>query len=242
MKENKGRIISIANLKGGVGKTTTAQNLGAGLTRSGKKVLFIDMDIRQNLTFALNGSNDYRSIYDLLQGVEISTAIQKTSSGDLIRGDFGLSNDDVSEDDFKAILKPLRSIYDYILIDTPPNNNTAVSAALAASDSVIIPAQANVFSVQGLFNESETLKAFDCEIAGVLVTSYEKRGIFKRDFLQAIKEVCRAENIKIFDTVIRKNVAIEKAQSEGKNIFEYDSKSNGAKDYTEFVKEVLKNE
>ena len=124
MKENKGRIISIANLKGGVGKTTTAQNLGAGLTRSGKKVLFIDMDIRQNLTFALNGSNDYRSIYDLLQGVEISTAIQKTSSGDLIRGDFGLSNDDVSEDDFKAILKPLRSIYDYILIDTPPNTNT----------------------------------------------------------------------------------------------------------------------
>lgn len=242
MRKNKGRIIAIANLKGGVGKTTTAQNLGAGLTRSGKKVLFVDMDIRQNLTFALNGSNECRSIYDLLQGAEISAAIQKTASGDLIRGDFELSNYDVSEDRFKAILEPLRSIYDYILIDTPPNNNTAVSAALAASDAVIIPAQTNIFSVQGLFNEIETIKAYECEIAGVLVTAYEKRGTFKKDFLEAIREECKAAGIKLYDTVIRKNVAIEKAQSENKSIFDYDSRSNGAKDYAEFVKEVLKNE
>lgn len=242
MKENKGQIISIANLKGGVGKTTTAQNLGAGLKRSGKNVLFVDMDIRQNLTFALNGSDEYGSIYDLLQGADIKTAIQKTPSGDLIRGDFRLSNYDVPEEQYKEILKPLRSIYDYILIDTPPNNNTAVSAALAASDSVIIPVQANVFSVQGLFNEAETIKAYECEIAGVLVTNYEKRGTFKRDYLEAIREECAAENIKMFNTVIRKNVAIEKAQSESKNIFDYDSRSNGAKDYAEFVKEVLKNE
>ena len=248
MKGNKAEIISLVNLKGGVGKTTTAQNLGAGLLKEGEKVLFIDLDTQQNLSYVLKASGKYLSIYDVLQGEDINKAIQKTEQGDLIRGDVRLSTlQNIPVDSLKVALDPVRSKYDYIVIDTSPRIDNLIMNALVSSEGVVLPCNTEIFSLQGILTENELIESIrnkfnpDLKIKGILITNYEQRGSLNKQLKEGIENQAERIGTKVFKTPIRKNIAIKKAQALKMNIFEYDPKSNGAEDYRNFVKEFKEN-
>ncbi len=249
MKGNKAKVISIVNLKGGVGKTTTAQNLGAELFREGERVLFIDFDTQQNLSFVLKASGEYLSIYDVLKGADIKEAIQKTEQGDLIRGDVRLSMlQDISTDSLKIALSKVLSNYEYIIIDTPPRIDNSVINALVCSNEVVIPCNTEIFSFQGILTEYELIERVKKEynkglkINGILLTNYEQRGALNKQFKESIENQAQRIGVKVYKTQIRKNIAIKKAQALRTNVFEYDSKSNGSEDYKKFVEEFKENE
>lgn len=246
---NKAKIISSVNLKGGVGKTTTIQNLGAGLFWEGKKVLFIDLDVQQNLSFVLKASGEFQSIYEVLTGGPASEAIQSTLEGDLIRGDLRLAElQGIGRNALKEALKPVRAEYDYILIDTPPRIDNLIINALIASDEVIIPCNADIFSLQGILTEGELIADIkskynpDLSINGVLITSYENRGNLNKQLKENIERQAARIGAPVYKTPIRKNIAIRKAQALRTSVFLYDSKSTGAEDYREFIKEFKENE
>lgn len=249
MKGNKAKVISLVNLKGGVGKTTTAQNLGAELFREGKKVLFIDLDVQMNLSFVLKASGEYLSIYEVLRGADISKAIQKTEQGDLIRGDVRLSTlQEIPTDSLKNALKNVLNKYDYIIIDTPPRIDNLIINSLVCSEEVIIPCNTEVFSLQGILTEKELIENVknkynqNLKINGILITNYEQRGSLNRQFKENIEKQAARIGTKVFRTPIRKNIAIKKAQALRTSVFEYDSRSNGAEDYRKFVEEFKENE
>lgn len=249
MKGNKAKVISLVNLKGGVGKTTTAQNLGSGLTREGKRVLFIDLDIQMNLSFVLKASGEYLSIYEVLKGNSINKAIQETEQGELIRGDVRLSTlQEIPTDSLKKALEEVLSKYDYIIIDTPPRIDNLIMNALVCSDEVIIPCNTEIFSLQGILTEKELIETVKSKynqrlkINGILITNYETRGALNKQFRESIEKQAERLGTKVYKTAIRKNIAIKKAQALRTNIFEYDSKSNGAEDYKNFIEEFKENE
>lgn len=248
MKGNKAKVISSINLKGGVGKTTTIQNLGIGLRQEGKEVLFIDLDTQMNLSFVLRASGNVLSIYDVLNGADINKAIQKTEQGDLIRGDFKLSTlQGIPGDTLKKALGKLSKEYDYILIDTPPRTDNLTTNALIGSNEVIIPCNTDVFSLQGLLTEAEIIESMkrfnkDLSINGIVITQYEQRARINEQLRKSIEEQAEKIGTKVYKTPIRKNIAIKKAQALRSNIFEYDSRSNGAEDFRNLVKEFLENE
>lgn len=249
MKGNKAKVISLVNLKGGVGKTTTAQNLGAELFREGKKVLFIDLDVQMNLSFVLRASGEYLSIYEVLKGEDINKAIQRTKQGDLIRGDVRLSTlQEIPTTSLKLAISKVLNEYEYIIIDTPPRIDNIILNSLVASNEVIIPCNTEVFSLQGIFTEKELIENVrgkdnhDLKINGILITNYEQRGALNKQFKESIESQAQRIGVKVYRTPIRKNIAIKKAQALRTNIFEYDSKSNGAEDYREFVEEFKENE
>jgi len=248
MKGNEAKIISSINLKGGVGKTTTIQNLGIGLQQEGKKVLFIDLDVQRNLSFVLGASGNTLSVYDVLSGADINEAIQTTEQGDLIRGDFKLSTlQGIPGDSLKKALSKLKKEYDYILIDTPPRTDNLTNNALIASNEVIIPCNTDVFSLQGLLTEIEVIEGMkkynqDLSVNGIVITHYEQRARINEQLRKSIESQAEKLGVKVYKTPIRKNIAIKKAQALRTNIFEYDSRSNGAEDYRNLVKEFLENE
>ena len=249
MKGNKAKVISSVNLKGGVGKTTTIQNLGAALFWEGKKVLFIDLDLQQNLSFVLRASGEYRSIYEVLTGEPASEAIQSTLEGDLIRGDLRLTElQGIDSNALKEALQPILAKYDYILIDTPPRIDNLIINALIASDEVILPCNADIFSLQGILTEGELIADIkskynpELKINGVLITSYESRGALNQQLRENIERQAARIGAPVYKTPIRKNIAIRKAQAKQTSVFLYDPKSAGAEDYREFVKEFRENE
>lgn len=248
MKGNKAQVISLVNLKGGVGKTTTAQNLGSELFKQGERVLFIDLDIQTNLSYVLKASGEYVSIYDVLKGEDINKAIQKTEQGDLIRGDFNLSQILVLEEGaLKKAIDPVLNQYDYIIIDTPPRLDNFVINALVASNEVIMPCNTEVFTIQGLFSEIAIIDSIknkynqNLKINGILITNYEQRGLLNKQLKEGIEQQAQRLGIRVYKTPIRKNIAIKKAQAMRKSVLEYDPKSNGSEDYKNFVKEFKEN-
>lgn len=249
MKGNKAKIVSTVQQKGGVGKTSTIQNLGAELFKEGKRVLYIDLDEQCNLSFTLKGSGEYLSIYDVLRGEDINKAIQEIEQGDLIRGDVRLKTlQNISGNTLKDALSKIRKDYDYILLDTAPGVSDLTVNALICTDEVIIPCNAEVFSYQGLITEGDLIKEIrsnynkNIHVNGVLITKYDRRVIMNRQFRELIEKQAERMGTKVYKTVIRQNSAISKAQVFQENIFEYDSKSNGAEDYREFIKEFKENE
>ncbi len=247
-------IVTIANRKGGVGKTATAQTLGAGLRKRGYRVLYIDLDSQCNLTDALGvsrGSVEASSLDVLEKSSELSEAILETEGGDILPASPELARADKtiegigSEYRLRDALEPIASDYDYIIIDTPPALGVLTVNALTASDKVIIPAQAELYSLQGieqLYGAIEAVKNYTnpkLTIAGILITRYVARSILSQDMRSNLEELAERVGSKLYSLPIREGVALKEAQATQTDILSYAPKSNPATDYEAFINEFL---
>lgn len=249
-----GRIISLANQKGGVGKTTTAINLAASLASLGQKVLLVDADPQANASSGLG--IDIRTleftIYEcLIDGVPPVKAVQSTevpnlfvlpSHIDLVGAEIEMLNMDSREHVMHKLLRPLKPDYDYILIDCSPSLGLITVNALTASDSVIIPVQCEYFALEGISKLLNTIKIIKSklnpllEIEGFLLTMYDNR---LRLANQVYNEVKKHFEGMVFDTAITRNVRLSEAPSHGKPVLLYDSESKGSTNYMDLAKELL---
>lgn len=249
-----GKIISLANQKGGVGKTTTAINLAASLATFGKKILLVDADPQANASSGLGV--DIRSleftIYEcLIDGVSPQHTIRNTeienldiipSHIDLVGAEIEMLNLDNREQCLRQLLSPLKKDYDYILIDCSPSLGLITVNALTASDSVIIPVQCEYFALEGISKLLNTIKIIksklnpSLEIEGFLLTMYDNR---LRLANQVYEEVRKHFEGMVFDTAIMRNVRLSEAPSHGKPVLTYDPESKGAKNYLDLAKELI---
>ena len=243
-------IIAIVNRKGGVGKTATAQALGAGLLRKGYSVLYIDLDSQTNLTYGLGADANGLSSMDVLTGgVTAQEAIQHTKQGDVMAGSEALAGADAAIDGtgkeyrLKEALEGLQ--YDYIIIDAPAQLGTLTVNALTAAHSVIIPVQAEIYSLQGIGQLSKAIEAVKkyCNhglyIRGILITRFNGRAIISRDMQSNLEEAARQLKTRLYSTPIRECVSIKEAQAQQQDIYSYAPRSNAAKDYAAFIKEFM---
>ena len=243
------KIIAIANQKGGVGKSTTAAAIAAGLHLAGYKVLTLDLDGQRNITQTMQADGGQYTTLDILTGrARAGQAIQQTAdSGDIIAASPLLSGSDTeltSPDALKRALTPLRGLYDYIILDTPPALGMLTINAFTAADSVIIPAGADAYSLQGiedLYSTIQTVRSRsnpDLKIAGILLTRYSRRAILSRDLADIITDTAEALQTKVYKTRIREAIAVKEAQAVKQSIFTYAPKSNPAKDYKSLIDEI----
>jgi chromosome partitioning protein len=250
-----GKIISLANQKGGVGKTTTSINLAAALAMLGKRVLLVDADPQANTSSGLGLELQQleHTIYEcLIDRVDPRTAIMPTKTTnlyvmpshiDLVGAEIEMLNADNRENILKNILQPLRTEYDYILIDCSPSLGLITINALTASDGIIIPVQCEFFALEGIAKLLNTIKIIKSNlnpllrIEGFLLTMYDAR---LRLSAQVHDEVRRHFGDLVFDTVIARNVRLSEAPSHGMSVLEYDRNSKGARNYTNLAKELIR--
>ncbi len=248
-----GKVIAIANQKGGVGKTTTSVNLGACLAYIGKKVLLVDIDPQGNATsgVGLEKADIEQCVYDVLvDDVEAVKVILPTSVENLhaIPATIQLAGAEIElvptisrEVRLKRALEEVKDQYDYILIDCPPSLGLLTLNALTASDAVLIPVQCEYYALEGLSQLLNTVRLVqkhlnhELKIEGVLLTMLDARTNLG---LQVIEEVKKYFQDKVYQTVIPRNVRLSEAPSHGEPIIIYDPKSRGAEVYLELAKEV----
>ena len=250
-----GKVISIANQKGGVGKTTTAVNLSTILAKKGKKVLMIDTDPQGNATSGLGISKEVNfSVYDvIINDVEIENTVQTTmvKNLDVCPSNINLAGAEVElvsmmsrEYRLKEKIDNQKDKYDYIIIDCPPSLGLITLNAFTASDSVLIPIQCEYYALEGLgqlINTIDLVKKHlnkELEVEGALLTMFDIRTNLSN---QVVKEVNKYFENKVYKTVIPRNVRLSEAPSYGMPITVYDPRSKGARSYEKFVKELLKN-
>ncbi len=251
------RIIAITNQKGGVGKSTTAINLGAALAVSDVKVLLIDADPQGNSTSGLGVQKTpgLATIYDVLvDGKEIEQAICSTSmegleilpaDKNLIGVNLQLVDEDNRESILRGHLEKIRDKYDFILIDCPPALDLLTLNALMAADSVLIPIQCEFFALEGVSELMDTIEriresfSHPLRTEGILLTMYDDRTNLTRQVAADLREFFGDD---VFKTVIPRNVRLAEAPSHGKSILSYDPGSRGAEAYIQLAKEVLTNE
>ncbi len=249
-----GKIISVANQKGGVGKTTTTINLSTMLAKRGKKVLLIDADPQGNATSGVGAEKDVEfSTYDILAtDVEMEQAVEKTIIKNLLvcPSDINLAGAEVElvsmmsrEQRLKEKLEDVKNSFDYIIIDCPPSLGLITLNAFTASNSVLIPVQCEYYALEGLGQLINTINLVkkhlnkNLEVEGALLTMYDARTNLSN---QVVKEVKKYFGDKVYKTVIPRNVRLSEAPSYGMPITEYDPRSKGAKSYEKFTKEFLK--
>lgn len=241
-------VVAIVNRKGGVGKTATAQALGAGLARKKKKVLYIDLDSQTNLSYGLGADAAGLNSMDVLLGeATAQEAIQHTPQGDVIAGSEALAGADAAIDGTGKEYRLKEAIdglqYDYIIIDTPAQLGTLTVNALTAANSVVIPVQAEVYSLQGIGQLSKTIEAVkkycnrDLYIRGILITRYNGRAVISKDMQSNLKDAAEQLKTRLYSTPIRECVSIKEAQAIQQDIYTYAPRSNAAKDYEAFIKE-----
>ncbi len=248
-------IWAIINQRGGAGKTTTTEAIGAGLMLRGYSPLYIDTDPQGSLSYSLKANGAKLTAYDLLTRKEAGTAenaIVYTDRGDIIPADDRLIGADGiikgvgSEYRLKEAIEPLDGRYSHIVIDTPPTLGIVTVNALTAATGVIIPTQADVYSLNGVIKLSETIAAIKqycnpkLKIKGIVLTRYKKRTVLSRDLSESLAETARSIGTKLYNTRIREANAITEAQAMRESIYQYAPKSNGAKDYSDLVDEILR--
>ncbi len=243
------RTIAFSNQKGGVGKTTSAVNIGAYLAGKDKKVLLIDLDPQANMTKALGIENPEVTIYGVLLGEQKLQAVPILDNLVLIPCGYGMSSFERvkggeldNEYLLKEVLEPLKKKFDFILIDCPPALGLITVNALAAADEVIIPLEAQIFGVDGLNKVLDIVEKVrkrintKLTVGGVFFTRYNNRKILSRDTADDLRELLKN---KVLKATIRENVQLQEAPSLGKDIFSYAPGSPGAKDYAKLSEEIM---
>lgn len=251
------RIISVANQKGGVGKTTTTVNLGACLAYTGQKVLLVDIDAQGNATsgVGIRKPDVQRDIYDVLINDEpIKNAIMPSSREnlDIVPATIQLAGAEIEltsmmarESRLKTALVDVADEYDFIFIDCPPSLGHMTINAFTASDSILIPVQCEYYALEGLSQLLNTVRLVQkhfnptLKIEGVLLTMYDARTNLGAE---VVEEVRRYFQEKVYDTIIPRNVRLSEAPSHGLSIIDYDPRSKGAEVYVALAKEVLARE
>ena len=252
---NMGKVIAIANQKGGVGKTTTAINLAASLSVLEKKVLIIDADPQANTTSGLNFSPDEgqnRTLYEVMEGrLDVTDALIQTeltnlhmipSNINLVGAEIELLETENRESMLKNVLAPIKESYDYIIIDCSPSLGLITVNCLTAADSVIIPVQPEFFALEGLGKLLQTIRLVqngvnpNLTIEGFVVTMFDGRTKVHNQVLGELKEHFQGL---VFNTVIQRNIRLSEAPSHGKPIILYDIMSNGSNNYLNLAKEVM---
>lgn len=243
------KSIAILNHKGGTGKTTSSINIGAGLAKMGKKVLLVDIDPQANLTEGLGVRDPKISIYDSIRDSKKLPIINIRENLDLVPSSMDLLGAELEivskigrEKIITKLLKPVKNQYDYIILDCPPALGLLTINAIVASDTILLPLEAEYFAYKGIdrligvieqvqehFNE-------DLTIGGVFVTKCNSQRTLTQTIINSITEHFGS---KVFDARIRVNVSLSEAQLQGQSVFEYAPESNGAKDYEKLVDEIL---
>lgn len=257
LKTDMGKIIALANQKGGVGKTTTAMNLAASLAAMEKKVLLVDADSQANASsgMGVNLSEIDASLYEcIINRGDLREAIYTTdidnldivpSSIDLVGAEVEMLSFQKREFVIKKLLEPVQAEYDYILIDCSPNLGLITVNCLTAADSVIIPVQCEYFALEGISKLLNTIKIVKkklnpaLEIEGFLLTMYDSR---LRLAKQVYDEMKRHFQELVFKTVIQRNVKLSEAPSHGLPVILYDATSTGAKSYMALAREIAQRE
>jgi len=273
VQSDRARIIVITNQKGGVGKSTTAEALAEGLTIKGYRSLLVDLDPQGSITLTAGINPDEPTSYELLtRSIDTQEAVQQRTQqvtqqhtqedaqqhtqevnrrADIIAAGKQLARLDMElttarkEYQLKEQLTPLLPVYNFIVIDTPPALGILTVNALTAADSLIIPAQADVYSLQGIRQLKDAIDAIQAytnpglSLDGILLTRHTPRSIISRDMTEAANATAKRIGTFLYRTVIRENVAVKEAQANQRTIYDYAPKSNAAVDYMAFVDEYL---
>jgi chromosome partitioning protein len=246
------KIIALANQKGGVGKTTTAINLGASLAACERRVLLVDLDPQANATSGIGVTEADPSMYDVLienmpikeiiRATEIPTLFLAPSSVDLVGAEVELRDAIGREYYLKRVLEPIAGDYDYILIDSPPSLGLLTVNGLTAANSVLVPLQAEYFALEGVTQLLATIDRVksavnpSLDVEGIVLTMYDERINLAR---QVAEEVRNHFGEKVYKTVIPRNVRLSEAPSFGKPIILYDIRSRGSEAYVSLAREFI---
>lgn len=249
-----GKVIAIANQKGGVGKTTTAVNLATSLAWTGRRILLVDSDPQGNSTTALGFEKEEmvpnlyhaligeKAVHEVIRETEVPHLYLVPANIDLIGAEVELLEEKGRERKLKGMLKAVKERYDYILLDCPPSLGILTLNALTAAHSVIIPLQCEYYAMEGLTQLLRTIRTVKerfnplLRIEGILLTMYDGRNNLARQVMQEVKGHFGS---KVFNTVIPRNVRLSEAPSFGKPVLLYDLRSKGAQSYLQLARELL---
>lgn len=242
--------ISVVLQKGGVGKSTTSQALASTLGFKKKKVLLIDLDPQTNVTYSSGVDNPKRTITDVLgEDCKADEAVIECKYYDILPSDTYLTNVEMAEVEptlLKNTISPLKSKYEFIIIDTPPALGNLSANALVASDYVIIPTEPRPFALQGLGRLHSTIESVRngynpaLKVLGILLIKYHNRTILNRDIKDMIEDYAKLMNTIVFNTTIREGIAVAEAQTVRQPLIDYAKNSKPNIDYKGFASEVLK--